>query len=402
MTVRSRLATIAILQWPVLALSLFCFLFCNSVAQSATLAIDTRTLPGLNPKAPIIINLLRLTGRIEEGDAAKLRKILSRIKASTPSVPGSPLATIELSSEGGDFYEGLNIGYLFREFDIATVVRKGDICLSACALAFLGGTASHGPPTAVVHRSIEIGGQVGFHNFFPNPRNAKLSATRDATSGIIVGFNLATGGSSLLVGFAAMMSIDPLFVARLLGRPAEEWDYIDTGGRFVMLATCPLGSSLPSVAVRTAATNICNHATGPFAQADPTQARRISAGETQRYFLEMVQRNVTSFDLKGPLARQLDAVINSRDSSLIDAVYSDLRLAGVPLPELMGPTFAVSGYGADGSQFQCHVSLSLDNPNKYDVAIEGPGGMSRAFRTAPTNCRMLFRYDRDEILNPRK
>lgn len=400
MTIQSGPKTTAIQH--ALALALCFFLLCNSVARTATLTVDSRSLPGLNPKAPIVITLLRLTGRIEEGDALKLRKMLTHIKAATPPVPGSPLATLELSSDGGDVYEGLNIGYLLREFDVATVVRKGDLCLSACALAFLGGTASHAPPAAVVHRSIEIGGQVGFHNFYPNPGSAKLPPASDAKAGVVIGFNLATGGSSLLVGFAAMMSIDPVFVARLLGRPSEEWDYIDTGGRFVKLAICPVGPGLPSVMERTAATNICNHATGSFDRADPTQARRISASETQRYFLEVVQRNVSAFDLKGPLARQLAAVISSRDSSLIDSVYSDLRLAGVPLPELMGPTFAVSGYVAAGSQFQCHVSLSLDNPNKYDVAIEGPAGMSRAFRTAPPNCRMLFRYDRDELLNPRR
>ena len=371
-----------------------------SQAQSATIAVDSRSLAGLNPKAPIVITLLRLSGRIEEGDAAKLRKVLAGIKGATPRTPGAPLTTIELSSDGGDVYEGLHIGYLFREFDVATLVRKGDQCLSACALAFLGGTASHGAPTPVVQRSIEIGGVVGFHNFYPNPDGVKLPPTPDVKAGVIVGFNLAAGGSALLVGYAGMMSIDSSFIARLLGRPSEEWDYIDTTQRFLTLSTCPLGSGLPVVNERSAATNICNHATGSLGRAVPTQARRITAGQVQGYLLDMLQRSVGTIEIKGPLARQLAAVIGSRDAGLIDAVYSDLRVAGVPLPEMLGPTFEVSGYSSGESPFQCFVSLSLDNLNKYDVTIAGPGGMSRALLNAPPPCRMLFRYDRDELLNP--
>ena len=373
-----------------------------SQAYSATIAVDSRSLAGLNPKAPIVITLLRLSGRIEEGDAAKLRKILGGIKGATPRTAGAPLTTIELSSDGGDVYEGLHIGYLFREFDVATLVRRGDRCLSACALAFLGGTASRAAPTPVVQRSIEIGGVVGFHNYYPNPESAKLPPTPDAKAGVIVGFNLAAGGSSLLVAYAGMMSIDSSFIARLLGRPTEEWDYIDTTQRFLTLSTCPVGSALPAVNERSAATNICNHATGSLGRADPTQARRLTAGKVQGYLLDMLQQSVENIEIKGPLARQLAAVIGSRDADLIDAVYSDLRAAGVPLPEMLGPTFEVSGYSSGESQYQCFVSLSLDNYNKYDMTIAGPGGMSRALHNPPPGCRMLFRYDRDEMLNPAK
>lgn len=65
------------------------------------------------------------------------------------------------------------MGYLFRDFDLATVVRKHDICLSACALAFLGGTSTHGPSERSLEQSLEIGGKLGFHSFYLNTDGAQ-------------------------------------------------------------------------------------------------------------------------------------------------------------------------------------------------------------------------------------
>ena len=94
---------------------------------------------------------LRLSGPLTRGDAEAMKRILSALPAS--SSKSSPRATIELSSRGGDLYEGLKLGYLFRDHNVATVVRRGDICISACALAFLGGTSSHeGSERSVDHR----------------------------------------------------------------------------------------------------------------------------------------------------------------------------------------------------------------------------------------------------------
>ena len=371
-------------------------------AEAATFTVESRSLPGLNPKAPMVIHSIRMTGRFEQGDADRLRKELTRLRASTVPVSGTPLATAELSSDGGDVYESLNVGYLFKEFNVATVVRKGDLCLSACALAFLGGTASHLPPTLVPNRAIEVGGQVGFHNFYLNPDSASLPAARDAATSLVTGFNLARGGSSLLISYAAAMAIDPGFVARLLGRPSEEWEYIDVDGKFVDLASCPIGIERPSVNQQTVAVNICNHGTGWFSPAEPSQARRITERQAKRDLLERVQRNIEVFALKGPLVGQLAGVIASRDDRLVDAVYSDLRLAGIPLPDLVGPIFEVSGYVAGAYQMQCHVSFSLDDPDKYDLAIQGPAGLTRAFRSAPPNCRRLFLFHRNDMLNPQK
>ena len=378
--------------------------FLSFAANAATITIEP---PARSPSnSPLVmaasLTHIRLTGAIEEGDSERLRAILTRLRKEAPPAPGLPLATIALSSGGGDVYEGLNIGYLLREFDVASLVRKGDLCLLACALAFLGGTASHLPPGLVPDRRIEVGGEVGFHNFFINPDSAKLPAAADSAAGMVVGFDLARGGSALLVRYAGMMSLDPAFIARLLGRPSEVWDYIDRDGKFVDLASCPLTVVRPDVSDAVLATNICNHATGGFSPVISSNARPLSARDARRWLLGFVQRNAATLTLRGPLVTQLNNALAGRDDRPVVALYADLRSAGVRLPELVGPTFAVNGYVSGAYEMQCHVSFSATDPDVYEVAISGPAGLSAAYRTAPDKCRRLFLFDRAEMLNPPK
>ena len=66
-----------------------------------------------------------------------------------------------LASPGGNLYEGMKHGLLFRQHRIKTVVEGGSDCASACALAFLGGTDSEGRPW----RSSSSNSRLGFHAF---------------------------------------------------------------------------------------------------------------------------------------------------------------------------------------------------------------------------------------------
>lgn len=370
--------------------------------QGATLTVDSQTIPGLTPKAAIVRHVIRLSGPIEEGDADKLRAILNRLKASLQPMPSGPMATIELSSAGGDVYEGLKIGYLLREYTVATVVRAKDLCLSACALAFLGGTSQRVGPVATPGRSIEIGGQVGFHNFSLNTSSDQVDPGRDPKEGMARGFAVARGGASSLVRYAATMGIDMGFVARLLGRPTEQWEYVDSNQAFIALQTCPIGLKMPPPPPQTIAVNICNHATGWFSRAEPSQARSYSSREAKRYMLAQVEGNIEGFSVKGPLVAQLKAVLATRDETLLDAVYNDLRSAGIALPEWLGTFFIVSGYSTNVYEMQCQVSFSRDNPAKFEVTLSTPDGLTKPAQLPPANCPGLFIYDRDDMLNPRR
>ena len=375
---------------------------CALSGQGATLSVDSKTIPGLTAKSSIVNHTIRLSGPIEEGDADKLRAVLVRLKAATPPLPDRPLATIELSSSGGDVYEGLKIGYLLREFSVASVVRAKDLCLSACALAFLGGTASRSGLTFVPSRSIEIGGQVGFHNFSLNPASEQLPSAKSSREGLVVGFGVARGGASALVRFAATMGVDPSFVARLLGRSPEQWEYVDTVQAFITLQACPLGLERPRASPPALAANICNNATVGFSPASPSQARQFSSRDGKRHMLEQVLQNVESFSVKGPLVAQLRAVLALRDDQLLDAVYNDLRSAGIPLPELLGTFFDVTGYMAGDYSLECQLSFSRDNPDRFNVVLQGPDGAMKPLQTPPPACPGLFLYDRDDVINPKR
>jgi len=285
---------------------------------------------------------------------------------------------------------------------VATVVRAKDLCLSACALAFLGGTSRRTGPVATPGRSIEIGGQVGFHNFSLNTSSDQVDPGRDPKEGMARGFAVARGGASSLVRYAATMGIDMGFVARLLGRPPEQWEYIESTGTFIALQTCPIGLKRPTATPQTIAVNICNHSTGWFDRADAFQARSYTAREAKRHMLEHVQENIEAFSVKGPLVAQLKAVLATRDEQLVDAVYNDLRSAGIALPEWLGTFFVVSGYSASVYEMQCQVSFSRDNPAKFEVTLHTPDGLIKPAQLPPANCPGLFTYDRDDILNPRR
>ncbi|WP_289298789.1 hypothetical protein [uncultured Reyranella sp.] len=372
-------------------------------ARAFSITLDSKSIPGLNPKAPLVAHTLRITGRLEQGDGDKLRLMLAGLKSKTTRIANQPLATAELSSSGGDLLEGLKVGYLFREFEVATIVRKGDICLSACAMAFLGGTASRQSPTALPSRVIEIGGQVGFHNFTLDATVVQSETKGDTTAGIARGFGLGRAGASALIRYAADLGVDPGFIAQLLARPPDNWLYVDTNEMFLTVGACPSGPEPPLGRLEQQAVNVCSHASGAGRVAEASQAQPMSAREAKRYLLEQVQRNIASANVKGPLVGQLAGVLASRDDRLIDSVYSDLRAAGISLPDQVGRSFIVSGYTFGELQAECHVTLSTSQPEKFDFVLVVRGvGISRPFTFPPPMCPALFRYDSLEVLNPKR
>lgn len=346
--------------------------------------------------------VIRMTGLIEEGDAIRLRNMLVALRRGASRTPAGPLAILELSSLGGDLFEGMKLGYMFREFDVATVVRAGDLCLSSCALAFLGGTSRHVATDVDVARTVEIGGTLGFHNFWLNPNHERARAAATPTEGIAKGFNEGKGAAALLVHYSASLGVDPSFIARILGRPPESWEYADTAGKFIDLKICPARLSRPPPAPERRAINICVNTLGGSAAMEQVQARALTPIETKRHLIEHVRKDVAARDPRGPLATQLAAAIAARDPKVVDAAYADLRAAGLALPEIVGPTFEVTGVSAGDLELECIVSLSPDDPDRFDLVLKGAAGLTRPPRQGPQACGRILTFERDDILNPGK
>jgi hypothetical protein len=353
---------------------------------AGTLAVESREPSALT---------MRLTGFIEEGDADKLSAILKQLRASAPATP----VTIRMSSRGGDLYEAIKLGKLIHGFPAATVVRRGDICLSACAFAFLGGAAPN-EHANTADRSLEIGGKVGFHTFSLNPAALPPSTSDRRDDAIVSGFNRARGAASSVIDYATEMGISGDFIGRILGRPVEEFDYIDTVDQFIRLSVCPLGIARPSVPLATQAINVSNNMTSLAAVAAELRSTPIAANVIRRYLLETVQAGMMSLNVKGALSDQLASYSVMRNERATASLYDDLRAAGVPLPAIVGPTFEITGYRAGVYDLRTIVSLSSEDPDRYSLATLGPKGIAPPSRSPPPNCRRLFLFDRQDQLNP--
>ncbi|GAB5449213.1 COG3904 family protein [Gymnodinialimonas sp.] len=121
----------------VLAMSLALFL----AGPDPALAVEIeRTGP---PQTDVAAGCsLTLTGPINPGDAARVEAALDPLIAELFNYPSHLLneqVVVCLESDGGDFLEGLRLAQLFHERTVTTRVSPNSSCISACALAFMGG-----------------------------------------------------------------------------------------------------------------------------------------------------------------------------------------------------------------------------------------------------------------------
>lgn len=354
-----------------------------------------------SPSNTLQIPAVRLNGYFMPGDADKMRTTLEALAAYPAAKGGGPLTTVEFSSPGGSLLEGFEIGGLLRKFNLVGVVRSRDLCLSSCALALVGGNVQDVPQSYPTRCNIELGGKVGFHNFFLNATVLRDSTENDPVVARMQGFADARGGAASLVKYAAQMGLPPSFVASLIGRPPDQFQYVETVGQFLSLGVCPIGLTRPSIAIEEQAKNICSNSMR-HADLDPDlQVRLLPAPQVKRYLLERVQAQIVASRARGRLAGLLANASVMRVTEEIDHLYNDLRGAGMALPELVGPTFEVLLKRGDVVEPACYVSLSTDDPDVFDVAISGQKGLTEPVYLPPENARRLFLFAKSTVVNPR-
>lgn len=82
--------------------------------------------------------VIMATGNVERDDAEKISRIITlEYKQRHRLVRG--LVTVNLDSPGGSLLGGLRLGYAMRQLGVHTNIGANQSCMSACALAFLGG-----------------------------------------------------------------------------------------------------------------------------------------------------------------------------------------------------------------------------------------------------------------------
>ena len=365
-----------------------------SLTASAPTTLFSRTVAVESPR-------LRLTGMIESGDAERLRELLDKLRELAPQRSGMPLATIELSSVGGDLSEGVRIGELLRNYRVVAVVRKQDLCLSACALALLGGNTVRTGGAYPFDCNVEVGGKVAFHNFFLDRSHLRRLTSDDPIASRLQGFADGRSGAAMLIKYAADMGLPPSFAANLMARPVEEFQYVETIGEFLALNLCPIGLERPRLPLSHQAANVCNNSLATPAPLSSVIVGQIEPPRVRQYMLERVQDGLNAARARGKLADQLATWSVMRSKEEVERLYDDLRAAGVALPEIVGQTFEVAVNEAGRVRVACYVSLSSTDPDRYEVVLQGTRGLTEAVRKPPANARRLFLYDRQAVANRR-
>jgi len=224
--------------------------------------------------------------------------------------------------------------------------------------------------------------------------------SEDPVASRIQGFADARGGIAMLAKYAGEMGLPPNFVPGIIGRPVEDFQYLETVGQFLSFHVCPIGLERPPISLEAQAKNICINSIGEPDPAVPLQTAAIPEPQAKLYLLQRLQESMQSSKAKGRLAAQLASGAVMRVQQEIDRLYDDLRVAGVALPEIVGPTFEMGRSRSGGYEPVCYVSLSPDDPDKFDVSIQGPRGLSDPSRTPPDNARRLFLFERNAVINP--
>lgn len=88
--------------------------------------------------------IIALNGPIELGDRDRMRAVMTQVEVDLPSGALSAAAQQEgrricLNSSGGALAEGVALAVLFNDNVFGTIVPRNASCLSACAIAFMGG-----------------------------------------------------------------------------------------------------------------------------------------------------------------------------------------------------------------------------------------------------------------------
>lgn len=358
--------------------------------HAMTLAVVTKRVAA--GSSAFLDHQISLTGPFEPGDSDRLKTILEDLKGRGGIKPGGSLATLSLDSRGGALEEGMRVGRLLRQFEVSTIVRSGKLCLSSCAIAFLGGTTP-GAAGPTANRQLEVGGRLGFHAFYA-PRDADA---RDAATSRARGVTEGRATSAVVVAYVLEMGVDPEPIIRALVRPPEEMTYIETAGEFVELGICPVALKLPRMTLAERASNICNNASMGHLPVWPDLLTEYTPLEAKRLLLGEIAYHAGQAKVRAGIAARLQQVL--RGGRGADALYAELAAAGLPLPVMRAKAYYFEMPVAGARRMGCMATLGPDDPAQYGVVLVTQTGLAKPKQSAPPECPELFLFGHEEVIN---
>ena len=170
---------------------------------------------------------LHYEGMTTGGDLDTLKLMYQRFVAcdlSCSGPEGMPTAVLTMNGPGGSYAEGLALADFLRANHIATVVERGMKCYSACAFAFLGGSAwsSQEGIGTYIDRMVEPGSTVGFHAPYSD-ENSFLQALSDR--GAMAAQGDTRNSLALMVKELVKWNVDPEVLFYMVGMgPDDTYD----------------------------------------------------------------------------------------------------------------------------------------------------------------------------------
>jgi hypothetical protein len=164
-----------------------------------------------------------LKGQIVAGDVSKVKQAIH----VDPNLDDGSNAVVSFDSPGGAMEEGIKIGEFLAESAVATVLRQGETCVSACALAFLGGR-SFWPTGGVgffLGRYLEPGARLGFHSTaFEGEELAALAARGQFTMPV----EMTRVSLKTLADYLEKNGVSSSAIIEVMGTPNKEFKYISS------------------------------------------------------------------------------------------------------------------------------------------------------------------------------
>lgn len=206
---------------------------------------------------------VRLTGVIEAGDSNKVEKALADAVAAQTGKREEPAFVrnmlVCLNSMGGSYEEGLKLATYFIKNDLQTVIEDQASCISACAIAFMGGSENHYEDVHMASRNFHVGGRLGFHAPF-----VELPPGQYTEKTIQKGYAAAFAALGKLAGMKTRRNstdqiIDPNLIAAVAVNGPDEAFFIDTVGKAARFGVALVGGEDPSSKQTRMFCNVCEN-----------------------------------------------------------------------------------------------------------------------------------------------
>lgn len=171
---------------------------------------------------------IELSGLIDKGDAKRLSAAISEHLTDADQMRKVFFPVICLNSPGGSFTEAIKIISIIDDLAIGTMVRDGDRCESACALAFMAGNYPEEGNT-YPWRMMHPGATIGFH-----APDLTLAPGQYNESDVAKAYQIALKTVSQTIEKLVMESIDgdrrmaPSLLAAMLATPANQMHWVDS------------------------------------------------------------------------------------------------------------------------------------------------------------------------------